>query len=204
MSRHQQSVYSQLSRAINAMKPGSVVTAASFYRFGNSGAVRLALMRHCRNGTIRRVMRGLYARPRHLPRIGEIRPGVDAVVKAIAKRDGIRIQPSGAYAANLLGLSDQVPARPVFLTDGRSRAFHLGRLVVTFRQTTPRNMATAGTTSGLVIQALRSLGQRHIEGSTISTLRRRLSDADRCRLADDAVYAPAWVGAVMRKVAARA
>ncbi len=37
---------------------------------------------------------------------------------ASAGRDRVRLQPSGAYAANLLGLSEQVPAKVVFLTDG--------------------------------------------------------------------------------------
>jgi hypothetical protein len=202
MGEHKQSVYSQIFKAIRAMKPGSVMTAASFYRFGSSGAVRLALMRHCRDGTIRRVMRGFYSRRRHLPRIGEIGPSVDAVVKAIAKRDAIRVQPTGSYAANLLGLSDQVPARPVFLTDGSNRKFYLGKLMVTFRRTTPRNMATAGTVSGLVIQALRNLGQRHVDDTTVAVLRRRLRDADRRRLATDAAHAPVWIAAIMRKVSA--
>jgi hypothetical protein len=113
-------------------------------------------------------------------------------------------QPTGAYAANLLGLSDQVPARPVFLTDGRNRTIQLGRLTITFRRTTPRNMATAGTISGLVIQALRFIGQRHIDDSSIAILRRRLRPADRQRLAKDAVHAPTWVAAIMLKVSAGA
>jgi hypothetical protein len=44
----------------------------------------------------------------------------------MAGRDRVRLQPSGAYAANLLGLSEQVPAKVVFLTDRASRVIATG------------------------------------------------------------------------------
>jgi hypothetical protein len=200
MAGHINSCDSKVLARIKRHDAGWVFSAADFRDLGSPTAIRLALLRHSRRGTIRKAARGLYHRPRHLLRIGEIGPSTDAVVQAIARRDAVRYQPTGAYAANLLGLSDQVPARPVFLTDGRNRAIQLGRLTVTFRRTTPRNMATAGTISGLVIQALRFMGQRHIDDSSIAILRRRLRPADRQRLAKDAVHAPAWVAAVMLKV----
>src|SRR4030095_11572849 len=98
---------------------------------------------------------GLYDLPRTSPRLGRLAPSVDAVVKAVAERDRVRVQPTGAYAANKLGLTTQVPMRVSFLTDGPQREFRLGKLTVTFKHTTPRNMATAGRASGLAIQALR-------------------------------------------------
>jgi len=75
-------------------------------------------------------------------------------------KDRIRLQPAGAYATNLLGLSEQVPAKVVFLTDGPSRTVKIGRQEIQLRRTTPRNMAAAGRLSGLLMQALRASGQR--------------------------------------------
>ena len=83
---------------------------------------------------------------------------MDAIVAALTGKDKLRLQPTGAYAANLLGLSDQVPARIEFLTDGTSRTVKAGPMQIVLKRTTPRQMAAAGRTSGLVIQALRSLG----------------------------------------------
>jgi len=51
-------------------------------------------------------------------------------------RDAVRLQPTGAYAANLLGLSDQVPMRIVFLTDGLGRRVKIGRKEVILKRTT--------------------------------------------------------------------
>lgn len=70
--------------------------------------------------------------------------------------------------------------------------------------TTPRQMATAGRISGTVIQALRWLGQDHVDDRVVATLHRRLSDADKrqLQLQQDLRYAPTWVADVMRTIAA--
>jgi hypothetical protein len=104
-------------------------------------------------------------------------PSPDAVAKALAGRDAFRLQPSGAYAANLLGLSTQIPMKIVYLTDGRSRTVRIGKKQIILKSTTPRNMATAGRISGLVIQALRHLGRQHVDKDVIAQLDSRL-DAD--------------------------
>ena len=128
-------------------------------------------------------------------------PSTDEVVRALQGRDEIRLQPSGAHAANVLGLSDQVPVRMVYLTDGRARTVRLGRRQIIFKLTTPRQMATAGRLSGTVIQALRWLGKRNVDDKTILELRRRLTDREKQQLLRDVRYAPAWIASHMREIA---
>ena len=113
------------------------------------------------------------------------------------------MQLTGAYAANLLGLSDQVPAKVVFLTDGRSKRVQLGRLDVVFRQTSPRLMGSAGTMSGLVIQSLRYLGKAHVTEEIIKKLGRRLPADDRKGLLKPLGSDPAWIADIMRQLAAQ-
>lgn len=180
---------------------GWVFTPVDFLDLGSRKAVGLALMRHTAAGTLRKLARGLYDYPRTDARFGTIAASTDDIANAIKGRDGVRLQPSGAHAANMLGLSDQVPVRTVFLTDGRSRKVQIGRRQIKLKQTTTRQMATAGRTSGTVIQALRWLGQRNVDAKTIAALRRGLSDADKQQLIKDLRHAPAWVGEVMREVA---
>jgi len=64
-------------------------------------------------------------------------------------------------------------------------------------------MATAGRTSGLVIQALRYLGQRRVDDSLVEVLSRRLNKDDRQALMKDIRYAPAWISAIFRRLAER-
>jgi hypothetical protein len=162
----------------------------------------MALTRLSRKGTIRRLARGLYDYPAQHPKIGALSPSIDAIAKALTGRDAIRLQPTGAYAANLLGLSDQVPMKVVFLTDGPNRRIRIGNQEIYLKRTTPRNMATSGKTSGLVIQALRYLGQNGIDSKAIQTLQHGLSARDKAELLKDIHLAPAWVAAVIRQISA--
>jgi uncharacterized protein DUF6088 len=189
-----------LSR-LKEKKRGWVFTPRDFEDFGDRHSIGMALLRQMKKGTIRRLGRGLYDFPRTHPDLGPLSPSVDAVANALKGRDAIRLQPSGAYAANLLGLSQQVPMKVVFLTDGSPRRVHLGRQEIILKSTTPRNMATAGRVSGLVIQALRHIGQRHIDDSTVRDLQQRLSDDDKKTLLKDRRYAPRWIADLMEQIA---
>ena len=99
-----------------------------FLDLGSRNAVDKALSRRAAAASIRRVACGLYDVPRKHPIVGLAVPSADNVAKALAEKAGTRLQPTGAYAANLLGLSDQVPAKVVFLTDGRSKRVRIGKL----------------------------------------------------------------------------
>jgi hypothetical protein len=145
----------------------------------------------------------LYLYPKTHPKLGVLSPTPEQIARALAGKDHLRIQPSGAYAANLLGLSEQVPAKAVFLTDAADRRIRVGGQEIILQRTTPRNMATAARTSGLVIQALRYLRQRHVDDAVVDILARRLGKDDRQALMKDIHYAPAWIGAIFRRLAER-
>jgi len=87
------------------------------------------------------------------------------------------------------------------LTDGPTRRIELGKQVIQLKRTTPRNMETAGRISGLVIQALRHIGQRHVDDALVARLRERLSADDKQVLLEDLRFAPAWIAAIMRRIA---
>jgi len=196
-----QSVDSKILNRIHGRGRGCVVTPGDFLDLGSRQAVDLTLHRLVKKGALRRLARGLYDYPRIDADLGLLSPTIDAVVKALKGRDKIRLQPSGGYAANLLGLSEQVPMKVVFLTDGPTRRVQLGKQTIMLKRTTPRAMATAGRVSGLVIQALRHIGQRHVDESTVALLRKRLSADDKKQMLKDIRYAPAWIAAIMRSVA---
>ena len=111
-----ESVDSKVLNRICSHVRGWVFTPDAFQDLGSRAAVDVALRRQKRAGTIRQLARGLYDYPANHPQLGLLYPSADAVAKALAGRDALRLQPSGAYAANLLGLSEQVPMRVVFLT----------------------------------------------------------------------------------------
>ena len=180
---------------------GQVFSPSDFLHMGSRAAVDKVLSRLVASGKVRRTARGLYDIPRTHAILGPLLPSAVLIAQAIADRGSLRLQPSGAYAANLLGLTEQVPMKLAFLTDGASRTVHIGNQTIILKHTTPRNMATAGRISGLVIQALRHLKQAHIDDEVIAALRARLTPEDKTVLLADAPLAPAWIADVMRRIA---
>ncbi|NQU74697.1 MAG: type IV toxin-antitoxin system AbiEi family antitoxin domain-containing protein [Planctomycetes bacterium] len=180
---------------------GTCFTPKAFLDLGSSEAVRITLHRLVKRGFIRRLARGLYDFPKQHRMIGTLSPHPDEVARALSERDALRLQPSGAYAANVLGLSEQVPARIVFLTDGPPRRVTVGNQEIILKSTTPRNMATAGRVSGTVIQALRHIGAKQLTDRHITHLQQTLSDADKAQLRQDRNYAPGWVHPVIDAIA---
>jgi hypothetical protein len=195
-----ESIESKILRRIIGKKKGWVFAPSHFLDLGNRAAVDQALSRLVRSGEIRRLARGLYDYPRKHPDFGEMPPSVERLTAALAEKDNLKIQPSGAYAANLLGLSDQVPAKIALLTDGSTRVVQVGNWHIMFKKTSPKNMATAGRVSGLVIQALRYIKQENIDDKIINKLKRRLSVEDKKQLVSDLRYAPAWMEKTIKKL----
>src|SRR6185437_6598984 len=196
-----QSIDSRIVAAIRSRGRGSVFVPADFLDIGSREAVDVALHRLARQGTIRRLARGVYDFPKEHPVLGPLQPSAETVAKALAGRDRTRLQPAGAYAANALGLSEQVPAKAVFLTDGPSRTVKIGPMTIQLRRTTAKNMAAAGRLSGLLIQALRELGKEHVTPERRAQLKRTLPPKKRQELIKDIRLAPAWMHPIFRELA---
>jgi hypothetical protein len=190
-----------LARKIAKRGRGTVFAPKGFVRDYNRAAVDKALSRLAKAGTIRRLGRGLYDYPKIHPELGPLAPTIEATVRAIAGRDQIRLQPTGAYAANMLHLSEQVPMKVQFLTDGKARRLRVGRREIILKHAAPRTVAAAGRTSGLVIQALRYLGKTNVTADRVKHLRKLISARDRKRLLSDLNLAPAWMHPHLRFIA---
>jgi hypothetical protein len=196
-----QTIDSKIRSRIFGKGRGAVFTPNDFLDLGGRDAVDKALSRLAAQETIRRLARGLYEYPREHRELGILSPDIQRIAKALAGKDRMRLQPAGAYATNLLGLSEQVPAKAVFLTDGPSRTVKIGRQEIQLRHTTPRNMAAAGRLSGLLMQAFRHLGREHITAKRMAHLKRALPANERKQLMKDLALAPTWMHSLFRDLA---
>jgi len=203
MKKKSKTIDSQILSRLYGHGMGWVFTPNHFKDLGSRDAIASALKRHKQSGLIRQLARGLYDYPKTDPEFGPLQPATDDIAKALAGRDAARLQPTGAYAANLLGLSTQVPMKVTYLTDSLSRTVQIGKRQITLKRTTPRNMATAGKVSGLVIQALRHVGQERVDKQVITQLDRVLDEQAKSQLMKDIRYAPAWISAIIRDLTAR-
>lgn len=197
-------------KSVRARGKGAAFTWRDFAAFGNAAAVRQALSRLARRGYLRRVARGIYDWPQTLasPVLAAMKivlaPDVSAVVEAIARRDGARIQPDGAQAANQLGLSTQVPARDSYRSTGSSHRIVLGKTVIQIRHAPPRLMAIRGNNAGaaLTIAALSHLGAHDVDDDDIARLNRVLDVRDKAALRRAASKTYVWMRPILAKIAA--
>ena len=158
---------------------GSVWSAKDLMDLGTRAAIDQALRRLSLAGTIRKVARGLYDYPQSSALIGTRAPTAQAVAKAAARARGAQIRPTGAVAANALGLSTQVPARAEYITDGPTRQLRVGGRHIKLKRVSPKRLALPAG-AGALIEALRYLGHDAV---------RKLSDADIQRVSE-ALNAP--------------
>ena len=188
----------KVRRRLRTQGPGSLFGTADFLDLGTRAAVDQALCRLTREGVLRRLRRGIYDYPQAHETLGILlTPSPEAIASAMARGKRSELQVSGAQAANLLGLSEQVPARVVFLTDGASGSVQVGNQTIQLRHAAPRSMQAAGKISGTVIQALRYLGKNNVTPEVIAQLQSRLSAKDKKALSKDVLLAPGWMQPVL-------
>ena len=200
--KSEKSIEESILKRFRARGRGAAMMPGDFLDLAERRVIAVALSRLLKAGRLRRPSRGVYVYPKQSELLGELAPNPEEIVKAISRVSGERVQVSGAYAANLLGLSDQVPAKLVYLTDGNSRKLQVRNLPIELRQASARRLATAGRVSGTVAEALRYLRKGQVDDQVIEELRRRLSESDKTQLQKDIKRVPAWIGEVFRSLAA--
>jgi hypothetical protein len=187
---------------IKRFRAGEAFSAKDFLDIASRTTIDVTLASLALAGRIRRIRRGLYDRPRVNPALGgKLSPDIDEAARAIARRQRWKIVPEGAWAANLLGLSTQVPAKIVYLTDGPNNDVPIGRRNIHFKHARPKALAGLEGKFALVVQALRHLGKQGVGPREISTLRASLSPAEKRRLVKDTRFGVDWIYEVAKRIA---
>ncbi len=181
-----------------------VCTPKDFLGLGSREAFDQALSRLVKGGQLRRVGHGLY----DMPRMSDVlkRPAPvnwDAAIAALARRDGVRIIPDGLVAANQLGLTNAVPVKASYVTDGSTRTLKIDGRTARFRHAGPGVMQWVGRPAAPVAQALRWLGPGNAtDPQVISTLKRTLPDDVKRDLVQNSGGLPGWALPVVNSLTA--
>ena len=194
------SVAGSVLKRIRVHGRGWVFTPRDFLVLGTRRAVDRALARLTQDKTIRRLAQGIYDYPRGHKKLGVLAPNPDDVAAVLAAKTGSRIQVSGARAANLLGLTEQVPAQLVYLTDGPAHRVKIGAQTIVLKPARPSRFPGPGTPAGLALQAIRAVGPHSDKDLVVRQLSRALSPRDRAQLVRLIKYAPAWAHVIIRQL----
>lgn len=197
-----QSIDSQVISRIYGHQRGWAFSKNDFVDLGGDAAIRKALSRLEAKGTIRRVIRGMYDYPRISTLLNEtMGPDLGELAEALARKSGWRLQPSENTALNLLGLSTQVPAQSVYLSDGPSKTYAVGNRQLIFKKRRLKESSFKHRESELVVQALKALGQQRIDEKLRQKLSKQWTPELWRKMVRDTKTAPAWVHGIIRSIA---
>lgn len=192
-----QSAYNEIKNRIESSRRGKLFFPDDFSPSVSPDSVRAALVRLCRAGIIIRVAQGIYCYPKIDTKWGSgiIPPSIEEIAEGIAKRDKVRIAPTGAYVLNKLGLSTQVPANVVFVTDGSGRRVSIGKgKGILFKHTSEmRTFAYRSYMMQLVVTALREIGENNVTEEQMDVIKSHLTNIPKEDFLKDIQLAPIWV-----------
>jgi hypothetical protein len=180
---------------------GWVFSATDFTLNLSRWKVDRSLADLAREGKIRRIMQGLYDYPKHSDILKkEMAPDIQKAAEAIARKYGWRIYPDGNTALNYLGLSTQVVAKNIYLSDGPSRKCRIGARDLFFKHTTTKEAVKYSETA-LVIQAIKAIGEKQVTDDFLSALSQKYSIPQWARIKKDAAKATGWVYEQISRIA---
>ena len=197
------SSYKAMHDIVEQTKEGTILIPDDFTTCGTPDAVRSGLSRLCRNGLLYRFAKGIYYRPLYDKWDGTLRePSLDAIALKIAQRDNARIIPTGAYALNKLGLSTQVPANIIYITDGSARQVKFGEgKRITFRHSNDLgNFAYQSQLMQLAVLAMREIGEKTITEDQKGIIKNMItSHVSEQEFNHDIVLAPTWIKKILQR-----
>ena len=198
-----QSTYNDIKHQVELSQRGTVFFPDSFSSLGSSDAVRSALVRLCQNNILIRVAQGIYYYPKVDTKWGSglIPPSVEEIALGIAARDKVRIAPTGSYALYQLGLSTQIPANVVFITDGSQRRVSIGkgRGIFFKHSSNMRLFAFQSQLMALIVAAMREIGPDNVSIDQMTIIKNHLAQVSQDDYNHDIQLAPIWVRKTITK-----
>ncbi|MFZ4545738.1 MAG: DUF6088 family protein [Saprospiraceae bacterium] len=188
-----ESISSQIENKIKRSRPGQIILPSDFKDLGTSTAIRKTLSRLVDQKVLVRMGQGVYVIPIHDKLFGEVLPSMEEIAASLAEKEHVKIMPTGQYALNKIGLSNQVPMKMVFLTNGTKKNITIGKSSILFQPTTTKKLAMVGSISSLLFLGLEELDLNRLKESELEKIIALLKKEDQNNLKHDLKLAPARI-----------
>lgn len=180
---------------------GSIFVNSDFSDIADINTVKQSIKRLIQENTLRRVLRGIFEKPKYSKLLGEyVAADPDAVAKALARCYHWTIAPCGNTALNMLGLSTQVTAVWSYISDGPYKTYEWDKTKIEFKHRTNKEITGLSYTTVLVVQALKTLGRENIKPETIKLLSERLNENEKAAMLIEAAEATDWIYEIIREI----
>ena len=191
----------QIQERINGADDGTIFVNSDFADIADSETTRRNLNRLTQIGMLRRILKGVYEKPKYSKLLDEyVAADPDAVAKALARSYHWTIVPCGNTALNLLGLSTQVTAVWSYISDGPYKTYEWNSTKLEFKHRTNRQISFMSESTTLVVEAIKTLGKERIDEGVINNLKNRVPEDKRKQLLEEATGVSEWIYEVIRKV----
>ena len=191
----------KIRERILAAEDGEVFVAPDFADIADTTTIRQGLQRLYKAGTIRRIIRGVYEKPKYSKLLDEyVATDPDAVAKALARNYHWTIAPCGNTVLNLLGLSTQVTAVWSYISDGPYKTYEWNSTKLEFKHRTNKEITGLSYMTSLVIQALKTLEKSNVTPEIIEALSKKLSEDEKQACLKEATESTDWVYDTIRKI----
>lgn len=187
------SLSSRILEHASCLPEAAPICPGALLHLGSRAAVDQALSRLVRAERLLRIFRGVYMRPIET-RFGLRTPDIEEAIASLSALWGETIVPCGGAAANVLGLTTQIPVQSVYLTSGPSRRLYFSRLLVRLRHAPRWQLVAPNRRAGDVVRALAWLGPLEAEDG-LALVVSRLSAEDLAELAAARATMPVWMAA---------
>jgi hypothetical protein len=188
-----ESISSQIENKIKRSRPGQIILPSDFKDLGTSTAIRKTLSRLVDQKVLVRMGQGVYVIPIHDKLFGEVLPSMEEIAASLAEKEHVKIMPTGQYALNKIGLSNQVPMKMVFLTNGTKKNITIGKSSILFQPTTTKKLAMVGSISSLLFLGLEELDLNRLKESELEKIIALLKKEDQNNLKHDLKLTPARI-----------
>ena len=184
----------QIEERITDYPYGTAFSASDFLDIADSNSVSQALFRIEKDGTIRRVINGVYDKPAYSQLIQEYGvPRIDKVADALARRFNWHIAPSGDTALNILHISTQVPNVWEYVSDGPYRDYMIWNTPLKFKHVMPREINGYSDITVMIIQAIRAIGKGNLTAEQKSRFSSVMTEEDKNTVLKEARTATGWI-----------
>ena len=198
---YMKSIESMVLSRIYGRGRGVVFSAADFIDEFQDNNIDKALSELTKQGKIRRIIRGLYDYPKYSELLQQtLSPDIEQIAQSIARKFRWRIEPSGETALNLLKLSNQVPGRYIYHSDGPNRSYAIGNTTLEFKKTVLKEIGFKYLISGMIVAALKALGKNQIDENVITTLRNQIDPKMYPKILKDTKTVTVWIYDTIKQI----
>ncbi len=192
----------QVKKRLQDAENEAVFIPSDFFDIADASKINKRLTRLEETGDLRRVMRGIYVKPRFSKLLNKDVPlRTGDVAKAIARNYGWIIIPCGDTALNMLGLSTQVPTVCLYVSDSPYKTYEADSMTLKFKHTDNKNeLINISYKTALIVQTLKALGKGNVTGKELRAISKLLTEDEKAQMLGEAKRVTAWVYELIRKI----